>query len=338
MAHEIETHDGIVLHKHSAWHGLGTVVQHAMTPSDALEIAGLDWSVEQWPLSATNGEGLKISIPGQVMNVRTGINRPLGVVTDGYKPIQNAELADFCELLAEQDDVVSVESAGSIRNGGKVWFLLKGESFSVRKKDEVSPYILVSNGHDGKTALRCTPTTVRVVCSNTLHMVIPQTERNGKIKAKPASFIANHLGNIGDKIEQAKQALGLYRDALVSTREMIDAASAKFVNTASVQQFFLECYTRDFGAIPVDPKTAHEEQARTKSQDAFIAYSIRFEREKTIAGDTAWNAFNAYTGWSQNDRSFWKDPAKESERRTHSKLFGSDADRSVSALMAALSL
>lgn len=86
------------------------------------------------------------------------------------------------------------------------------------------------------------------------------------------------------------------------------------------------------------PKTAHEEQARTKSQDAFIAYSIRFEREKAIAGDTAWNAFNAYTGWSQNDRSFWKDPAKESERRTHSKLFGSDADRSVSALMTALSL
>lgn len=338
MAHEIQEFDGVVLHREKAWHGLGTIVENAPTPREALQIAGLDWSVEQWPLSATNGEGVKIAIPKQVMNVRTDKQHPLGVVTTGYSPIQNAELADFCTLLAEQGDMVKIESAGSIRNGEKVWFLLKGESFSVRKKDEVTPYILVSNGHDGGTALRCTPTTVRVVCSNTLHMVIPQKE-GGRIQtAKPASYVANHLGKVADKIEDAKRALGLYGRAMEATRSMIDQAAAKNVNREDVQRFFLECYTRDFGAIADNPKNAAEHKARAKSQEAFVQYAERFDAEKSLAGATAWNAFNAYTGWSQNDRTFWKNADKESERRISSKLFGQDSERANKSLVSALSL
>lgn len=338
MAHEIQQHDNVVLHKKAAWHGLGIVVEDAPTPRKALKIAGLDWEVEQWPLYATNGERKRIALPDQVLNVRSNTRTPLGIVSTDYKPVQNKDLADFCELLAEQGDEVTVESAGSIRNGEKVWFLLKGESFSVRKKDEVSPYILVSNGHDGGTALRCTPTTIRVVCSNTLHMVIPRRERGRLIGAKPACFVANHLGNVQEKIEQAKAALGLYGKSLAETRAMIDQAAARSLKEEQVQRFFLECYTRDFGAIADKPKNAQEEKARTRALDACQKYLGRFEQEKGLAGATAWNAFNAYTGWSQNDRSFWKDQAKEADRRVDSKLFGKDTERAVETLLAALAL
>lgn len=338
MAHEIEKHDGVVLHRKAAWHGLGTIVDDAPTPTEALKIVRLDWTVEQWPLSATDGEGRKIALPNMVANVRSDIQHSLGVVTTGYKPIQNQELAEFCELLAEQSDTVKIESAGSIRNGGKVWFLLKGESFSVRKKDEVRPYICVSNGHDGGTALRCTPTTIRVVCSNTLHMVIPRFENERVVKAQQASFVANHLGDIKSKVNQAKAALGLYGRSLEKTRQLIDTAAAKDVTREEVQQFFLECYTRDFGAIPVNPKDKKEQRARDKSQEAYQKFCQRFDAELKIAGATAWNAFNAYTGWSQNDRKFFKNPEKESDRQMSSKLFGQDSERAVSALVTALSL
>jgi phage/plasmid-like protein (TIGR03299 family) len=338
MAHEIQQHDKVVLHKNQAWHGLGIVVEDAPTPAKALKIAGLDWTVEQWPVFATNGERKKISLGDQVANVRSDTLTPLGIVTTGYQPVQNKDLAEFCELLAEQGDIVTVESAGSIRNGGKVWFLLKGESFSVRKKDEVSPYILVSNGHDGGTAIRCTPTSVRVVCSNTLHLVIPRYEKGKLTKATPGAFVANHLGDVKQKVEQAKAALELYGKTLDSTRELIDAAAARNVKAEDVQKFFLECYTRDFGGIPTNPKDATEERARTKAQEACSKVFARFDAEKSLAGATAWNAFNAYTGWSQNDRTFWKDPAAEHDRKVHSKLFGQDADRAVQTLVAALAV
>ena len=129
MAHEIEQHDGVVLHREKAWHGLGTIVENAPTPLEALQIARLDWSVEQWPLAAQRPDGGYLPIKTSVANVRSDVGHLLGIVGDGYQPIQNRDLAEFCTALAEQDDVVKIESAGSIRNGAKVWFLLKGESF-----------------------------------------------------------------------------------------------------------------------------------------------------------------------------------------------------------------
>ena len=130
MAHEIEQHDGVVLHREKAWHGLGTIVENAPTPTEALQIARLDWSVEQWPLAAQRPDGGYLPIKTSVANVRSDVGHVLGIVGDGYQPIQNRDLAEFCTALAEQDDVVKIESAGSIRNGAKVWFLLKGEIVS----------------------------------------------------------------------------------------------------------------------------------------------------------------------------------------------------------------
>lgn len=342
MAHEIEQHDGIVLHQQRAWHGLGVVVADAPTPTEALRIAGLDWQVEQWAVSATDGQR-RLALEDYRLNVRTDVVKPLGMVGPSYRPIQNAELADFCQLLAEQGDAVKVESAGSIRNGQKVWFLLKGESFTVRKTDDVSPYILVSNGHDGITALRCTPTTVRVVCSNTLHMVIPGFDmadrgRIGKVPQQ-AAYVTSHVGDVRAKVEAAKAALGLYGRALDKQREVIDHLAARELNHEGVARFLTECYARHFGAIPANPEDDKQWRERQKALDSIGSMLKRFEREIGIGGATAWNALNAYTGWLQHDRPLRvKDAEKIREARLQGSLFGTDGDRAVEALGVALAL
>ncbi len=52
MAHEITQNDGLVLNKRSAWHNLGTIVDKAPTIDEALKIAKLDWTVDQFNLIA----------------------------------------------------------------------------------------------------------------------------------------------------------------------------------------------------------------------------------------------------------------------------------------------
>lgn len=341
MSHEIQEHDNVVLYRNAAWHGLGTIVQDAPTPADALKLARLDWDVLQAPLWASCPDGGSIEVDSHVLNYRSDTEDQLGIVTNGYRPIQNSELAEFCFALAEQGDEVKCETAGSIRNGKKVWFLLKGESFSVRGKDEVQPFILVSNGHDGGTALRCTPTTIRVVCSNTLHMVIPANEREGQIgKApQPARFVAHHTSTIMDRVEEAKAALQLYGRAIAATKELIDHLAAKDVKREDVQQFFLECYTRDFGAFPANPQNKVEQNARERAMDACNLVFQRFDNERDLTGTTAWGVYSAYSGWLQNDRHLrGKDPARVAERRVESKLFGVDSERTLAALSTALSL
>lgn len=255
-------------------------------------------------------------------------------------PFQNLDVANFCESLAEMNDTVKIESAGSIRGGQKIWFLLRGESFSVRNDDEVRPYILVSNGFDGMTGFRCTPTTIRVVCSNTLHMVIPKFERDGSLRTiSDQAFVCSHTTTLENRLAQAKAALGLYGHSLETHRNLIDQLAAKDVTTEMCQRFFLECYTRDFEAIPDTPVTSAQKAARTKAVEAMKSFNKRFETEVDLAGPTMWNAFNAYTGWLQHDRpQRGNNTTRNHESKTHSNLFGKNSDLSIGAMKTALSM
>lgn len=339
MAHEITSTDGLVLHKHRAWHGLGTIVQDAPTPADALKIAGLDWEVEQWALSATNGEDARVAVTSHVANIRTDTRSQLGIVGKDWKPFQNRDLADFCGSLAGDGEVVKCETAGSIRGGQKVWFLLKGETFTVRKRDNdaVTPYICVSNGFDGGTALRITPTTIRVVCSNTLHMVIPRYESGAITGGRSAAYVVHHTGNMDERIEEAKAALKGYQQRAEENRELIDHLAAKEVNSEAVNRFLLQCYTKHFGAIADNPKNEPEQRKRDAALEAVAACIRRFEGETKVAGTTAWNALNAYTGWLQHDKRVnRKDVEAAREMRIGSNLLGENADRSLDAFATAL--
>ena len=111
MSHEITENDNVVLHKNSAWHGLGKVVADAPTPHEALVAAGMDWEVDQYDLSATlaiepptgtfGPAGIKrVAVPSHIANVRRDTGEVLGIVGQGWTPIQNREMADFCEALA----------------------------------------------------------------------------------------------------------------------------------------------------------------------------------------------------------------------------------------------
>lgn len=337
MAHEIMEHDGLVLHEKEAWHGLGLVVEEAPTPMKARHLARLDFDVEQHEIAWLNKDGKYVEYNPYTINIRSDVQVPLGVVRRGEKPIQTLEMAEFAEALAEEGDVVKVESAGSIRNGQKVWFLLKGESFSVRG-DENIPYICISTAYNSAPRIRCTPTTIRVVCSNTLHMVIPN--EYSPRRAKIGEFSFSRSGRrIMSRLNEARKALKLYTSRLEETKKVLDGIASKEVKTREqMEQFFLECYTHDFGPIPADPKTNDEVKARETAMTACNKVFERFDNEKAIVGTNFWAAVNSYTGWLQSDRpSRLKDIELAKEMSTGSRLFGSDATRTHHALQIALS-
>src|SRR3712207_1989625 len=99
MAHEIDTTTGaaaVFVTGTPAWHRLGKVIENAATSTEAVKLAGLDWTVEQWPLAATDPTGDHTVHPrDHVANVRTDTHAVLGVVGRGYHVFQNAEAFDF---------------------------------------------------------------------------------------------------------------------------------------------------------------------------------------------------------------------------------------------------
>lgn len=351
MAHEISNIDSVGLRGTAAWHGLGTVIQDSLNAVDAAVRFGLCWPVERMPLFYYGADGQLQPVDSHVANVRTldADNNPiqhlLGVVGADYQICQNRELAEFTEALAQTGKVV-IESCGSIRGGKRVWFLARGEAFTIGDRDTIHPYVLVSNGHDGTQSIRVTPTTVRVVCSNTLHMVIPNDDY--ATRPETAAISIRHSGKIADKLEQAKKALAYYSDTLRRNREMFEAMQSKRFTRDQSLQLFSDSYAAFWDvATPeeltsVDAETkriaANRMKRMREASDAFLA---RYDAEQKAlgGGETAWSMFNAMTGFIQHDKTArGKDDAARVERRVESNLFGINSTRTHKVLATALAL
>ena len=144
--------------RETPWHNLGINVDEAPTSESALILSGLNWNVVQKTIF-TNDNDL---IPNYKVNLRETDNRILGVVTDRYKIVQNREAFAFTDSLLGEG--VTYETAGSLQNGKKVWLLARlPENYKILG-DDVCPYLVFSNSHDGSGAIRICMTPIRVVC------------------------------------------------------------------------------------------------------------------------------------------------------------------------------
>ncbi len=180
--------------RETPWHGLGKQVEEALDSQSALKEAGLDWKVEQ--MAVFTGDG-KV-VPGYKANIRDRDRRVLGVVTDRYKVVQNSEAFSFTDDLLGRG--VRYETAGSIQDGKKVWILARMPREYIITGEQITPYLVFSNSHDGSGAIRVALTPIRVVCQNTLNLALENAKR---------SWSMIHTGDIKGKLKEAEQTLGL---------------------------------------------------------------------------------------------------------------------------------
>lgn len=180
--------------RETPWHGLGKQVEEALDSQSALKEAGLDWKVEQ--MAVFTGDG-KV-VPGYKANIRDRDRRVLGVVTDRYKVVQNLEAFSFTDDLLGRG--VRYETAGSIQDGKKVWILARMPREYIITGEQITPYLVFSNSHDGSGAIRVALTPIRVVCQNTLNLALENAKR---------SWSMIHTGDIKGKLKEAEQTLGL---------------------------------------------------------------------------------------------------------------------------------
>lgn len=178
------------------WHGLGTKVMEAPTSKAALTLAGLDWKVIQRPIVTKDG----VPIPGFKANLRETDKKVLGVVTDRYKVVQNPDAFSFTDRLLGEG--VTYETAGSLQEGRRTWLLARLPQRYIISGDEITPYLVFMNSHDGTGSIKAAMTPIRVVCQNTLNLALDNAKRY---------WATNHTGDIHGKMEDARYTL-LYAD------------------------------------------------------------------------------------------------------------------------------
>ena len=174
------------------WHGLGTRVETALSSEEALIASGLDWQVIQKPIMTDD----LTPISGYKANIRDSDNKVLGVVSDRYKVVQNAEAFAFTDALL--DEGVKYETAGSLQEGKKIWLLAKLPEKYIIEGEQIEPYLVFSSSHDGSGAIKAAMTPIRVVCQNTLNLALSSAKR---------VWSTIHMGELAAKMDEAHNTL-----------------------------------------------------------------------------------------------------------------------------------
>lgn len=280
------------------WHGLGTRVLEAPTSSAALSLAGLDWSVIQKPLLTVDG----IPVPGFKANLRETDNQILGVVTDRYKVVQNMDAFAFTdELLGEG---VTYETAGSLQNGRRTWILAKLPQRYIISGDEITPYLVFMNSHDGTGAIKAAMTPIRVVCQNTLNLALSTAKR---------SWSTIHTGNIHGKLQDARNTL-LYADRyMAELGKTIDKLNQQKISDRQVLEYIDALFPMQEGISEIQEKNILK-----MKEDMKIRYFDAPDLEHV--GKNAYRFINAVSDFATHAR-----PLRERSNYRES-LFGRTVD------------
>jgi len=209
------------------WHGLGTRVEEAPASKDALVYAGLDWEVLQKEVYTEDG----IAIPGYRVNVRSTDNAALGIVSDRYKVVQNEDAFQFTDDLLGEG--VVYETAGALQGGRKVWMLARMPHRYIIAGDEIAPYLVVMNSHDGSSGIKVAMTPIRVVCQNTLNLALNSAKR---------MWTTKHTENVMSRVHEARETLLLAERYMGELGRGIDNLSKIKLSDRKVQEFMEEFF------------------------------------------------------------------------------------------------
>lgn len=223
MSAEVETM--MFVGRERPWHGLGTMVEEAPDSREALIAAGLDWDVVQRPVFTQDG----VKVPGYFANVRQQDGSILGVVTSRYKVVQNRDAFGFTDALL--GDGVRYETAGSLMGGRKTWIPAKLPTRYIIQGEQILPYLVFSNTHDGSGAIKIAMTPIRVVCNNTLNLALDTADRSWSI---------HHTGDIAAKLEDARETLFMAEDYMNELGKGFEDLSQKRLTDAAVDEFIKE--------------------------------------------------------------------------------------------------
>lgn len=342
MAHLIDESKGyaaFVSYEQPAWHGLGKVLHNPISARMALEQGGLDYTVIKLPnIHAIPVYGNGFDQPptdfieevsdDSFFTYRRDTNKKLGTkLGKDYQVLQNVEALDVVDEIL-QNGTATIETAGAIDGGRKVFILLKvKKDIIVGSNDVVHQYWLIVTSHDGSLSITAMGTNVRVVCHNTLTAALQGAQSKVKIR---------HTKNAKEKLAEAAKVL-----RLIQQNTEVNEANYNQMKATKITQQEMWNY---FGNIFLTPQEISRLQAGERAKevlkegkietiDKVLDFALNgVGHSMAMAGTehTMWSAYNGVTGYLTRKK------YENDNARANSMLFGNTAEKIEKAGVLAL--
>ncbi|EOV2221012.1 TPA: DUF932 domain-containing protein [Pseudomonas aeruginosa] len=305
------------------WHGLGSRLSQRQPLEVWQREAGMDWQIQESPVhfkaDSAGPLGSIHSFPEQKVLYRSDTKAPLSVVSQRYQVVQPREVLEFYRDLT-QISGYELETAGVLKGGRKFWALARtGQNTSLKGNDLVNGYLLLATSCDGTLATTATPTTVRVVCNNTLTIAVDGATRAIKVPHSTrfdAQAVKKQLGIAVSQWDEFMYRMRILADRKVRSNEALNYFMGVMCDTSLSSEI---------------PEKLVNERAMRKVQSLYEGRGRGSQLE--AANGTAWGLLNAVTEYVDHERR-----ARSNEYRMDSAWFGQGAVIKQKALDAALAL
>ena len=320
MAHLVQT---MAYTNATPWHGLGNPLP-AREPIEVwAEQAGMAWQIQESPVrflaDSIGSLGSIHSFPEQKVLYRSDTKEALSVVSQRYQVVQPQEVLEFYRDLTEVSGY-ELETAGVLKGGRKFWALARtGQSLALKGNDVVHGYLLLATSCDGTLATTATPTTVRVVCNNTLSIAV-----NGATQA----IKVPHRSRF--EPQAVKQQLGIAVSQWDGFMYQMRTLAERKVKSHEAMNYFLRVLC-DVQPGAADLSNLANERALKKVQALYEGHGYGADLE--AAKGTAWGLLNAVTEYVDHQKQ-----ARSPDHRMDSAWFGQGALIKQRALDTALLL
>lgn len=290
------------------WHRLGTPMKGLQTCEAMLDAAHANFDVVTTKVAAVDVEGNFIRNPDGTPVIIDDSRATVRVNSDGsfdglatvgtrYVVQQNKACLESAIAVvgASKGDAI-VDTCG-ILHGGREFFAsldLGGLVIDPRGiNDKIERYLLVRNGHDGRTPITFANTSIRAVCKNTVIAGMKEAQR---------VFTARHTRNADTAMEEAQEVLNISTEWAKSFTKAAETMLS--IEMPSAGRNFDKYLSALFPQKPGE--TERQEKNRSK-----ILFSVRalYENDRNAGGYgyNGWSAYNAVVEYLDHYREVDKD-------------------------------
>lgn len=289
------------------WHLLGTPMKGLQTADEMLKAAEADFTVVLTKVAALDEHGNVIfthdkdgnDIPLVVEDSRAtvrintdGTYDSLSTVGTRYVVQQNREcLEKAISIVGASAGDAIVDTCGVLHSGREFFASIDLGSIVIDPRganDKIERYLLVRNGHDGKTAITYANTSIRAVCNNTV---------TAGLKAALRTFTARHTRNQDNAINEAREVLNLsteWADEFTKTAELMMSISMP-VGSMKLDKVLDNLF----------PSSIHDSRTKQKNrEDIYESVKSIYASDKNAGkvGNNGWAAYNAVVEYLDHHR------------------------------------
>ena len=228
----------------------------------------LDWEVEAQPLYYGESKLIK----GAYVLLNNSTQSVLGLHRNSYKPFKNEQFIHLVDKLSKSSGFETI-GFSSFRGGQKVLAYLANSGSSTIADQPCKDYMIIGNGHDGKTSLSVGFTNRIYRCENMFSQL--STSENRLIHSQNADIEAFGNGLVNQF--WSKKTEFAHNAELLSDKVITSEISNELVANL----------------LGVDLDSSAKPSTRTKNIMEQINEAI--ERETKALGSNAWGLFNGIT-------------------------------------------